>query len=170
MKVFLYYNTDGILYGFTDNKKLDSEFREFRNPDSFCRKVLDLSDSQFMSLKAQHPKHFLTACVYPTKIELLGVYRKKNIVVVGPIHEEENVYLSAEKFISSLSPKSPFIATLNDDILQALHEIDYWEVMKMSNWISPIPEEEEILSQPSSGIEIDYWEVFMFYYEKTIRM
>lgn len=171
MKVYIYYDANlKSIYAFTDNKNLAKTFERERNMKVFVKKVVEMTRDEFLQFELTRGRYCLAERFYQTRDTSTGIQKIRHVAIVGPEHEENTVFSKSMSVCDEAAKfYNPLIATLNDEYLKALAVLQYWDIMRMSNVISPYKPEEDILCEAPSDMEVDSFELFLLLYGHTFK-
>lgn len=153
-----------ILHAFTTDKVLAKEFKETRDMENFIHRVIEVDKYEYNQFSKNYPGKVLTRTTLNTKDEDGGL---KKVSVTMTFSEEEQSVLRTDSVYEELGKHTMYdVIMLNDDILEALDYIDYFDIMKFYNSI--IDEPYNLRIRTANGMAdkntIDELEVFMFFF------
>lgn len=156
-----------LMYAFTQRKSLAKSFKETRNMDNFIYKEVEIDEERYNRFVINYPKKNLIMSSLSTKDE-----NGETIKIGIPLtySEEEFVLLRNDTVIYELSKYTTSdIVMLNDGILEALSEINYFDVLSFYNNIDN--ESFNSVSMKLSYLDLSYdqLEIFLYFYGYMLK-
>lgn len=138
MKVYLFYIfADGfneshvpILYAYTNNKEYAKRFRETRNMDIFIEDVKHVDKSEYNELTMNF--HNRGSMLVETKLLTSHKHELTKVNMIMTQHEEDVCILKTDDVFEELAKYTSIQAVcFNDDVIDALNTLYYFDIMKM---------------------------------------
>lgn len=172
---FIYKNEPPIspfLYAFTTKKYLRDSFKEERKKDIFVIKEKEISKQEYKNLLQHNKQYELGRRGYETKASSSSLSKKVQIYLTSTEYEEMDVFVKADHVFTELGKYTdPYAKAFNSDVLRALHNLHYFEIMKFCDaddyFLGGIS---EFSFERASNVNIDSFSIFMKLYGSTLDL
>lgn len=189
MTLYLFYkkspkefDTNPILYAFTNNKDFASDFKKYRNMNKFIfRKETDISKSEYNSFSSKWHKCELTLGQFYTRGEVFG--KRIPVTVLCTYREEETVLINSDRLWEQYSDRFFDANIINNKYLSALNNLLYFKFYgffklrpkyDVSDFYEPYytaygPPTDFILSEIQDGYDYDDLRLFLRFFGDTFK-